>query len=56
MTSVVRRQRLEGLWMEEEGEVLGRVWSHLPPSWNGYGSMQTTQPGYAPLRASYQPV
>ena len=62
VTSVVRRQRVEGLWMaqEEEREVVlvdtGRAWSHMPSSWNGYGSMQTPQPGYAPLRESYQPV
>ena len=63
MTVVVRRQRLVGLCRgmlrEDEGEEVGtgRAWSHLPSSWNGYGSMQTPQPGYAPLlRASYQPV
>ena len=55
VTAVVRRQRLEGMCNRRMGRgEEGRAWSHLPSSWNGYGSMQ---PGYtSPNRASYQPV
>ena len=64
VTAVVRRERLEGLCggmsrndQREEVSTVGGAWSHLPSSWNGYGSIQTPQPGYAPLlRASYQPI
>ena len=53
VVSVVRRQRLEGFWhVPEEEEGVRSTWTHLPSSWNGYGSIE----GYAPLRASYQPA